>query len=69
MKAKATARVQVTLVVDLGQAWGADCTVGQVRMQAEREAREAIDRACEAVRGVAVSKAAVVDICITETTA
>jgi hypothetical protein len=38
----ATARVQVTVEVDAGSAWGPDCTVAQVRDQAGREALQRI---------------------------
>jgi hypothetical protein len=66
MKSTATARVQVTLNVELGQGWSADCPVGQVRTQAMMEAREAVERIIRDVHGMRIQSIASLDIVISE---
>jgi len=41
-KIKATSRVTVTVEIDTGGSWGADCTVEQVQKQAADSARAAL---------------------------
>lgn len=43
-KIKATSRVTVTVEIDTGGSWGADCTVEQVQKQAADAARAALMR-------------------------
>jgi hypothetical protein len=44
-KTMGRARVSVTIEVDLGDAWGPDCSVEQIFKQAKESARNQIDRA------------------------
>lgn len=46
----ATALVRVTIEVDAGSSWGPDCTVGQIRDQAGREAVARIQNALAAAK-------------------
>ncbi len=41
-KVKATSRVQVTVEIDTGGSWGAECTVEQIQKQATDAARSAL---------------------------
>lgn len=43
-KVRATSRVQVTVEIDTGGAWGSDSTIEQVQKQAADEARTALMR-------------------------
>lgn len=43
-KVRATSRVQLTVEIDTGGAWGADCTIDQVQKQAADAARAALMR-------------------------
>ncbi len=49
IKHSASARVQLTIEVDVGSSWGGDCTVAQVHKQGEEEAigcvRQLLDEA------------------------
>lgn len=62
MSTKATARVTVTLVVDLGQAWGSDCPIGQVHTQATREAREHVERVLAGSKGISIASVKIADV-------
>lgn len=62
MSTKATARVTVTLVVDLGQTWGSDCLVGQVHAQATREARQAVERVIGAENRMRITDVKIFDV-------
>ncbi len=42
------ARVQIVVEVEIKQGWGDDCSVGQARLQAEREAQDRVRRLVEA---------------------
>ena len=41
---KATARVQITISITLGDRWGDDCPIGKLHMQAGNIARERLLR-------------------------
>ena len=41
---KTTARVELSLVVDVTQPWSNDCTMGQVRQQAQDSALKTVQR-------------------------
>lgn len=67
MRTTATARVQVTVMVELNQSWGPDCPIGQVRAQASREAQEAVQRAIMDVRGLSAGPIVALEVVIAET--
>lgn len=68
MKDTATTFVRVRLLVevDLGSTWGADCSVGQVRAQATREATEMLQRrlAKEGGRPIKIVELAGLDVIV-----
>lgn len=66
MKTKATARVTVVLVVDLGASWGADCSVGQVFAQAADDARGRVTRLIGTGNGVSIADVKVSDVWLSE---
>lgn len=56
MSTRASAVVTVAVVVETSAAWGGDCTIEQVRSQAEEDARARVQRVLGGNSGMQVNE-------------
>lgn len=61
MNAKATVRVTFEMTYEEGT-WGDDCTIGQLRKQAEDGAKSVAQRVCDAAASTAKARLRIISI-------